>query len=180
MIAAIPPLAERNYFELFGLPVAFALDVETLAARYRELAREAHPDRFAVGSDSERRLAMQWTTLLNEAFRVLKSPVSRAAYLLQLKHVSLPAGTVAAVDPAFLMQQMELRERLDDVRGDADEMESLVRDIRELLDQREASLREHLAPASWKPEQAYRVVQEMQFLDKLQQQVADFDEADLS
>src|SRR5687768_15330486 len=101
----MPPA--KNFFDLFGLPAGFDIDTIDLAARYRTLAREAHPDRFVNGSDAERRLAMQMTTLLNEAFRVLKEPVSRARYLLELKGVSFPEGTVAAVAPAFLVQQME-------------------------------------------------------------------------
>jgi molecular chaperone HscB len=172
----MPPAADKNYFELFGLPVAFELDVGNLSVRYRELARESHPDRFASGSASERRLATQMAALLNEAFRTLKEPISRAAYLLALKQATLPSGTVAAVAPAFLMQQMELRERLDDMRGDRKGLDGLASDVRQSLQDREWMLRTQLAPATWQPEQALRTVQEMQFLDKLRHQIADLQE----
>src|SRR5258708_30152591 len=99
----MPLAADKNYFELFGLPAAFDLDVENLAARYRDLARATPPDRYASGSDFERRLAMQMTTLLNEAHRVLKDPICRAGYLLQLKGVTWPEGTAVTMPPAFLM-----------------------------------------------------------------------------
>lgn len=172
----MPPPADKNYFELFELPVAFELDVDDLSVRYRELARETHPDRFASGSASARRLAMQMATLLNEAFRTLKEPISRAAYLLVLKHAALPSGTVASVAPAFLMQQMELRERLDETRGDRRGLEALASDVRQSLQDKERILRTQLAPATWQPEQALRTVQEMQFLDKLRHQIADLQE----
>ena len=166
--------ADKNYFDLFGLPVTFDLDVGGLSARYRELAREAHPDRFAGGSDFERRLAMQMTTLVNEAFRVLKNPISRASYLLELKGAR--AAYAATVDPAFLVEQMELRERLESVRGERDGLDALARDVREALAEREQSLRLSLAPAQYQPERALRTVQEMQYLDKLRQQIADLED----
>lgn len=176
MTGALPPSADRNYFELFGLPAAFDINIAGLTERYRELAREAHPDRFASGSASGRRLAMQMTTLLNEAFRVLKHPIARASYLLELKHATLAPGTAAAVDPAFLMDQMELRERLDDAHGDRVALEVLVADVQRLLSEREQLLHRHLAPTTWRAESALRVVQEMQFLDKLRQQIVDLEE----
>jgi molecular chaperone HscB len=172
----MPPAADKNYFELFGLPVAFELDVAQLGVRYRELAREAHPDRYASGSDSERRLAMQMTTLFNEAFRVLKQPTARASYLLELKGARLAVGTAAAVDPAFLMEQMELRERLDEARGDRVALDALSWNVLQLSREREQQLQQQLSCANWQPEAALRTVQEMQFLDKLRQQIADLEE----
>ena len=170
----MPSAADKNYFELFGLPVTFDLDLGGLSTRYRELARETHPDRFAGGSDFERRLAMQMVTLVNEAFRVLKSPVSRASYLLELKGAR--SAHAAAVDPAFLVEQMELRERLESLREQRDGLAALTRDVRELLSEREQSLRVSLSATHWLPERALRTVQEMQYLEKLRQQIADLED----
>jgi molecular chaperone HscB len=170
----MPSAADKNHFELFGLPVTFDLDVPGLSARYRELAREAHPDRFAGGSDFERRLAMQMTTRVNEAFRVLKSPISRASYLLELKGAR--AAHAAAVDPAFLVEQMELRERLESVCHERNGLAALARDVREALAEREQSLGRSLSPDKYQPERALRTVQEMQYLEKLRQQIADLED----
>ena len=170
----MPP--DKNYFDLFGLVAGFDIDTTDLATRYRKLAREAHPDRFANGSDAERRLAMQMTTLLNEAFRVLKEPISRARYLLELKGVSFPEGTVAAVAPAFLMQQMELRERLDELRDARAGLDAFANEVAGLLRDKEGVLRSQLAPQSWHPQQAKMTVQEMQFLEKLREQIHDIQE----
>ena len=173
----MPPAADKNYFGLFGLPAGFDIDVTDLAARYRKLAREAHPDRFANGSDAERRLAMQMTTLLNEAFRVLKEPISRARYLLEMNGISFPEGTVAAIAPAFLMQQMELRERLDDLRNDRAGLEQFAVDIGALLRDKERVLSAQLGSQPWQPQPAMLTVQEMQFLDKLRKQIHDLQES---
>src|SRR5580765_3338341 len=77
----------QNHFELFGLPVSFAVDTAALEARYHELQREVHPDRFAAASGAERRLSMQLATRVNEAYRTLKSPLKRAVYILQSRGV---------------------------------------------------------------------------------------------
>ena len=77
----------QNFFELFDIPVAFQIDSGLVAERYRKLQQALHPDRFANASDSERRLSVQRTAQVNEAFQTLKSPLLRARYLLQLKGI---------------------------------------------------------------------------------------------
>ena len=109
----------KNYFELFGLPVGFRLDKAALSERYRELQRVVHPDRFASGSDQERRISLQQATLVNEAFESLKDPLKRAQYLLQLNGIH-DEGRETTKDTAFLMEQMELREALAEARHQAD------------------------------------------------------------
>ena len=104
----------QNHFELFGLPVAFDVDAQQLAERYRELQRILHPDRYANASDRERRLSIQHAAQVNEAFQTLKSSLRRARYLLQLKGVEFDDEKETHLDPAFLMEQMELREALAD------------------------------------------------------------------
>jgi molecular chaperone HscB len=104
------PDFSRNHFELLGVPVSFRLDAPHLERRYRELQGLVHPDRHATGTDAERRLAMQWATRTNEAYRTLRDPVDRARYLLQLKGYDTGEETNTAMPPDFLMQQMEWRE----------------------------------------------------------------------
>ncbi|MEA3193927.1 MAG: molecular chaperone HscB [Betaproteobacteria bacterium] len=78
-----------------------------------------HPDRFAHAGDAERRASLQWTTRVNEAFQTLKNPVSRARHLLELQGVDVAFETNTAMPPEFLMQQMELRERLEEAKDSA-------------------------------------------------------------
>ena len=68
----------QEYFSLFGLPERFVIDLVELEAAYRRVQAQVHPDRFAHRPENERRVAMQWATLANEAFRTLKNPVLRA------------------------------------------------------------------------------------------------------
>jgi molecular chaperone HscB len=110
----------KNYFELFGLPVSFSVELPVLRDRYRELQRTVHPDRYASGSEQEQRLAMQGSTLINEAFETLKDPLSRAQYLLKLHQVDFDPDTETTKDTAFLMEQLELREALAEIDSQPD------------------------------------------------------------
>src|SRR5467141_5399835 len=103
----------QNHFELFGLPARFAVDGASLEVRYRELQREVHPDRFAAAPESERRASMQLATRVNEAYQILKSPLRRAVYILQLRGVDPEFETNTAMPPQFLIEQMGWRERVE-------------------------------------------------------------------
>jgi molecular chaperone HscB len=105
---------QSNDFELFNVPVQFAQDTSMLDARWKELQREAHPDKFAAQGAAAQRLAMQWSVRINEAYRRLKDPLKRATYLCELHGAPINAETNTAMPADFLMQQMEWREALDD------------------------------------------------------------------
>ena len=104
-------------FELFGLVPRFAQDRAALDARWKELQREIHPDRFAAQGASAQRVAMQWSARVNEAYQRLKDPLKRAGYLCELNGAAIKAEDNTAMPAAFLMQQMEWREALDDAHG---------------------------------------------------------------
>lgn len=105
-----------GYFELFGLAPAYALDAGQLEQAFRDIQTQIHPDRFAHAGDAERRASMQMSTRVNEAYRTLKHPVQRAKYLLELNGVDVAFETDTAMPPEFLMQQMDLREQLEDAK----------------------------------------------------------------
>lgn len=120
----------QNYFELFQLPVVFDLDEANLAARHRAIIARVHPDQFANKSAVEQRVALQWATFANEAFDVLKSPIKRAQYLLSLNQPELIGEHVRIqLPPAFLMQQMEWREALEE--GNVNSVKSEVIDAQQ-------------------------------------------------
>lgn len=112
--AAAKALTSSNHFELFGLAPAFFLDQESLEKAYRDIQSRVHPDRFAHAGDAERRASLQWTTRVNEAYRTLKDPVQRAKHILELHGVDVAFETNTAMPQEFLMQQMELREKLEE------------------------------------------------------------------
>lgn len=101
-------------FTLFDLPRRHALDRADLDRRWRALQSEVHPDRFAAQGDAAQRVAMQWAVRVNEAYQRLKDPLRRAAYLCERAGVPIGAENNTSMPAAFLMQQMEWREALDD------------------------------------------------------------------
>ncbi|MDM0034086.1 Fe-S protein assembly co-chaperone HscB [Variovorax sp. J22P271] len=115
-------------FVLFAVPATFAQDRGALDARWKELQREAHPDRFAAQGGAAQRLAMQWSVRINEAYQRLKNPIKRATYLCQLNGSPIQAETNTAMPAAFLMQQMAWREELDDAQ-DPDAFEQLRAEV---------------------------------------------------
>ena len=117
-------------FTLFGLPQRFALDRADLDQRWRELQAQVHPDRFAAEGGAAQRVAMQWSVRVNEAYGRLKNPLQRAAYLCELRGAPINAENNTAMPAAFLMQQMEWREALDDA-GSAPAVESLDDEVRQ-------------------------------------------------
>lgn len=158
----------RNHFELFGLPFAFALSREALDRAYRDIQAEIHPDRFAHAGEAEQRLAMQWTARVNEAYQTLRQPFERARYLLELKGVHAMDARNTAMPADFLVQQMESRERLEKAKATKDfaalqrmesetraQTERLERELGELLDERHDY------------DQAAEVLRKYRFMDKL-------------
>ena len=107
-------------FSLFGLPQSHSLDRAELDVRRRDLQARVHPDRFASDGAAAQRMAMQWAVRVNEAHQRLKDPLSRAAYLCELRGVPVDAERNTAMPAAFLMQQMAWREALDDAAGAAE------------------------------------------------------------
>ena len=105
---------QSDDFDLFGLARRFELDRAALDVRWKELQREAHPDRFAAQGAAAQRLAMQWSVRINEAYQRLKDPLRRAAYLCELSHTPVQAHTNTAMPESFLLQQMAWREALEE------------------------------------------------------------------
>ncbi len=111
---------QSDDFELFGLVQQFAQDRAAIDSRWKELQREAHPDKFAAQGAAAQRVAMQWSVRINEAYQRLKDPLKRAAYLCELNGAPVNAENNTAMPSEFLMQQMEWREALDDASSVAE------------------------------------------------------------
>jgi molecular chaperone HscB len=118
-------ILSSNFFELFGLPVSYDVDMDQVQQQYMTLQKVVHPDKFANASDQEKRLSMQQTSWINEAQSTLKDPVSRAIYMLRLKDIDFSLDNETTMDAAFLMQQLEMRERLESVRKESDPLDRL-------------------------------------------------------
>ncbi len=114
------PDFSKNHFALFDLEPQFEIDLGALDAAYREVQREVHPDRFTGVNDAERRVAAQWATQANEAYKTLRSPLARGRYLLRLAGIDTEEESNTSMPRAFLMEQMEWREAVVDARESGD------------------------------------------------------------
>lgn len=170
-----------NYFELFGLPTQFFVDGSLLSSQFRELQKRFHPDNFASGTERERLLSVQKASEINDAFQVLKNPIPRAEYLLSLNGFDIRGEQQTVQDPVFLMQQMELREELEQIESSQDaeselfDFDSKVSKLyKELISQVETELNSNL----W--ESAVVSVRKLKFIAKLKSEIARVEEALLS
>ncbi len=172
------PEFTRNHFELFGLPVAYDVDPAELERAYRDLQGRVHPDRFASASEAERRVAMQWATRANEAYRTLRNPIDRARYLLALKGFDTGEESNTSMPPDFLMQQMEWRESVEDgrARHDANALEGLRREIGESRTEMHAFLARALG-GDRNYDAGCSLVRKLRFLDKIEAEIDDALEA---
>jgi molecular chaperone HscB len=158
---------QDNDFTLFGLAEQFAQDRSSVDGRWKELQREAHPDKFASQGAAAQRVAMQWSVRINEAYQRLKDPLARAAYLCELRGAPVQAHSNTAMPAQFLMQQMEWREALDDA-DDVPAVEALLTQVRAeqvSLLQQCAQLLDHESD----PAAAVSVVRALMFIDKFSQ-----------
>ena len=126
------PSASDDYFRFFGLNQQFNIDLSVLDQAYLAIQKEVHPDRHARGSDTEQRLAMQMATFANTAFQTLKNPIQRGLYLCKLHGVDAKLETNTAMPAAFLMKQMEWRERLDEQAEDLPGLEVLMDEVNQV------------------------------------------------
>src|SRR6185369_1384777 len=126
---------DANDFALFGLPERQALERALVDERWKALQGQVHPDRHAAAGAAAQRVAMQWAVRVNEAYQRLKDPLRRATYLCELHGQHLDPHSNTAMPPAFLMQQMHLRESLEEAKTSAavqaleDEVSAMRRDM---------------------------------------------------
>ena len=163
---------DSNDFWLFGMEPRYELEVSQLDDTWRRLQAQMHPDRFVQSDDASARRAMQWSMRINQAYRRLRDPVSRAAYLCELRGVAME-GHRANLPPAFLMQQMEWREALAQA-GSSHEVEALEAEVRKAVSSLTSQLRSQLDDRSDLNQgaaEAAQTVQRLMFLSKFQQDI---------
>ena len=160
-----------NYFELFNIPVSFDVDLSVLPQTYQQLQRLTHPDKFASGSEQEKLVAIQKNAQVNDAYSVLKSPLSRAEYLLSLRGIDLQHEQQTIKDTAFLMQQMEWREELAEIAGRTDPLsalESLEDEINQTIKNDLTKLKNFLeSEGSLAEQNAADIIRQLKFLYKM-------------
>ena len=165
---------QADHYTLLGLPKSFRLDRPRLDERYREIAAQVHPDRFTQAGDAERRVSLQWTTRLNEAYQTLKNPLTRAQYLLGLLDCGLDLANNHALPTDFLIEQMEWREAVAEARASKaqEELEALYQRVRQQVRNAYAQL-EILLDEQHDYPQAADQIRRLMFLEKLLSEIDD-------
>ena len=162
---------QSSDFELFAVPEQFAQDRTVLDARWKDLQREAHPDKFMAQGVAAQRLAMQWSVRINEAYQRLRDPLKRAAYLCERHGAAVNAENNTAMPAEFLMQQMAWREALDD----ADNAHDLHEISAQVSAKRHDVLQqcEHLLDAEQDYPRAVAQVRALMFIERFASDVQD-------
>jgi len=159
-----------DYFDLFAIPARYAIDLEDLERRYKALMLEVHPDRFSGDTDRAKRIAVQYSGLVNEAYRTLADPLRRGAYMVGKNGFDPFNETNTAMDPDFLMRQLELREALEDAERDADAFAKLMAEVRDALEEYQGEITRLLDDSgAW--EDATGKIREMSYFVKAREQL---------
>ena len=161
-----------QYFNLFQLEPSFNIDTEALEQTYRALAARFHPDKFASASAFEQKQAVMMSSTINDAYRTLKSPIDRAAYLLKSQNIDADAPEHTSFSPEFLMQQMEWRETLMDAQMEQnhDAIRALDQEIQEVQSNLYQDLQQAFENQDY--ESAAQWVRHGRFLNKLRKEIA--------
>jgi molecular chaperone HscB len=122
------PTANVSYFEVFDLPKKLAIDTPALERAFYKLSRKLHPDVYARASEQEQQWSLEQTSLLNDAYRTLKNPITRTEYLLKLEGVEIEqdrnsegasensAKKESRMPPDLLEEVFELNMQLEEMR----------------------------------------------------------------
>jgi len=169
----------ETYFDLFGLTPSFNVDKVALDSAYRKLQQASHPDRFVNQPSEFQRQAVQQTAQNTEAYHTLKSAVQRACYLLTISGADFSLSDYTVNDIDLLMQQMEYREQLNELKelGDFDQLNDFADKLQILTNDTEAKI-----AALFEQDQAQdstdlkNRICELQFLNKLARDLDEVEE----
>jgi molecular chaperone HscB len=125
-----------NYFELYGLPVSFHPDATAVKAKFYELSRQYHPDRYAQAGEAALDEALRMAAMNNDAYKTLKSSDALMAYILKLNAL-LQDDEKYALPPAFLMEMMDINEALSEYEIDRENKDALQMVVNGLNEQLE-------------------------------------------
>lgn len=169
----------KDYFDLFGLPATYQIDISALTKRYKELQHTIHPDKFVSASENDKGLSIRLTAHVNDAYETLKDPLIRARYLLQARGVDMDEEK-SNLSPEFLGEQLEMREQLEEIHDSETPLDDMV-SIRNTIEKRINHLKDRLqelftANTASALEQAKSLYYEMQFMFRLQDELDELED----
>lgn len=128
-----------DYFRFFGLPKRLGIDPAELQKRFYDMSRILHPDRFLRRAPTEQQYSLEATAILNDAYRVLRNPVSRAEYVLKEHGFEIGEQRSKNVPPELLEEVFELNMALEELReGDTSARDQLDDARKKFLEMRDS------------------------------------------
>lgn len=150
-----------EFFDIYEIEPSFSISENELKKKYLVLQKKFHPDRFAHSSIEEQKTALINSSLINDAYQVLKDDIRRAKYLLECNGVEITNHT----NPAFLMKQIEYEEKIEDHSNDKNQLLSIQKELQEELDQYKDNLTVDFDKKNF--DRATNQINEFIFIDKL-------------
>ncbi len=132
-----------DYFAVFGLPRKLWLEMSSLEQKFLQLSWKLHPDNFVNASDQERELSLKRSSELNDAYRVLRDPLARVEYLLEIEGQRKEGEKKQQAPPELLEEVFELNESLDELR-EARESGGNLAELKTKLQSAESNFQEKL------------------------------------
>lgn len=165
-------LLKLNFFELFKQPVRFAVDNAALTQEYHHLIGLTHPDRFANGSEAEKRHALLLTAHINKAWHTMSQPVERAIYLLTLFGKNDMSEADNILPASFLAEQWRWRQKINKARHNYDQLTLFLNRL-----DKEIKKNEKLMTIAFdkekKMDDAVLLIKKWRFLARLKQEIDD-------
>jgi molecular chaperone HscB len=158
-----PNRHEIDYFKLLGLPRVYNLNLQDAEERFRTLQKSAHPDK--IDEIDAKNLPEGFSSLLNKAIKVLKSPTERAMHLLYLIDGCSLSESELTNDPGLLMEMMEANEAIDDCGTNKTCLEVEAELNQQRLDACDSELRNLFADRKFPA--ARKVCEKMHYLERI-------------
>jgi len=143
--------SQCNYFSLFNIKQAsFAIDEKQLDYVFKDLQKHFHPDKYATKSNEEKHISSVNSSLINEAYQVMKSPIERARYILNLNDIKIldeennSYDKKSVLDPLLMIEMFEIREKVEESIDDNDELLLLQNDLNMKIQKVNIDLQESL------------------------------------
>lgn len=167
-----------NYFEIFGFPIQLKVDKADLPGKFFALSKKFHPDFYANSTPSERNRAIEITADLNKAFKIFQDPDDTIKYVLQLKGL-LEEEEKYQLPPDFLMEVLEINEKLMDAEDDArlkSDLQSAINKLQGEIYEPVKEIVEHYQEGSTTEKELLQVKDyyyKQKYLHRIQQQLND-------
>lgn len=166
-------MAQMSPFDIFGIEPKFQIDKPKLEAKYVEIQKKVHPDRFASATETEKRVAQQWATLINDAYQKLTDPIQRGMLLCAMRGCPIDEDSSGSISEAFLMEQLERREAIADAKGAGDEKE--LETLKTAIEQEKASLLKEIGAALDEKSDVPLAAEDLKKVMFLNRQLQDFE-----